>query len=89
MLGKSVLAISFHEKVDSLMSAVGLTEFCQDIENIDVEKLATQFAALNEHTEYFKLQVQRKTESYRRALDRQYEDIFAAATVHESGAGRS
>jgi len=87
MLGKPVVAISFHEKVDSLMSAVGLTEFCQDIENIDVEKLATQFAALNNHAEYFKLQVQRKTESYRRALDRQYEDIFGAATAHESAAG--
>lgn len=89
MLGKPVVAISFHEKVDSLMSAVGLTEFCQDIENIDLEKLTAQFAALKEHTEYLKLQVQQKTESYRRALDRQYEDIFGAATVHESAAGRS
>ena len=46
MLNKPVVAISFHEKVDSLMSALGLDAYCQDIENIDLERLTTQLAAL-------------------------------------------
>jgi len=61
MLGKPVVAISFHEKVDSLMSAVGLTEFCQDIENIDLDKLTKQFATLEKKAEIVNLQIQRNT----------------------------
>jgi polysaccharide pyruvyl transferase WcaK-like protein len=79
MLNKPVVAISFHEKVDALMSAVGLSEFCQDIENINLGKLTAQFAALEQNAERLKLQIQRKTEDYRRALDQQYEDILKAS----------
>jgi polysaccharide pyruvyl transferase WcaK-like protein len=82
MLGKLVVAISFHEKVDALMSDAGLMEYCQDIENIDFAKLTQQFAALKENAERLKLQIQRKTEDNRRALDQQYEDILKAYRVH-------
>jgi polysaccharide pyruvyl transferase WcaK-like protein len=83
MLGKPVVAISFHEKVDALMSAVGLTEFCQDIENIDLGKLTAQFAALEKNAERLNLQIQQNTEEYRKALDQQYKDILKASRVHE------
>ena len=76
MLNKPVVAISFHEKVDSLMSALGLDAYCQDIENIDLERLTTQLAALEANAEPLRLQIEQKTEIYRRALDRQYQIIF-------------
>src|SRR5207245_1354156 len=51
MLGKPALAISFHEKDDSLMTAVGLQEFCQDIANLNVSTLIEQFVRLEEYAD--------------------------------------
>lgn len=78
MLSKLVVAVSFHEKVDSLMSAMGLSEFCQDIEHIDIGKLDTQMTLLKKHADDITLRIQQKTEEYRRALDDQYDHIFSS-----------
>ena len=75
-LNKPVVAISFHEKVDSLMSGVGLSEFCQDIEHIDTNKLVAQFIALQQNAENLKSQIEQKAEAYQVALDEQYEQIL-------------
>jgi polysaccharide pyruvyl transferase WcaK-like protein len=73
MLGKPIIAISYHEKFQPLMTGVGLGEFCQDIEHIDVDELIGKVARLRENTPGIKLQIARETESYRIALDQQYE----------------
>ncbi len=80
LLGKPVLAISYHEKVDALMAGLGLENFCQDIENIDIDKLIEQFTVLEERAGILKQQIGQKAEAYRQALDDQYDHIFAAAT---------
>ena len=76
MLNKPVIAISFHEKVDSLMRAMGLTRYCHDIEHIDVDALTEQLTFVEEDIESIKCDLDRKTEVYRAALDEQYEAIF-------------
>jgi polysaccharide pyruvyl transferase WcaK-like protein len=76
LLGKPVVAISFHDKVDSLMNAMGLTQFCQDIEHVDVDKLIHQLTTLEENSEGIKREVSRQSELYRRALEDQYEALF-------------
>src|SRR5208283_5253625 len=76
MLGKPVLAISYHEKVDALMEEAGLAAFCQDIESIDVEKMIRQFATLEEQSNHIKQQLNRKAEACRVALDEQHNRIF-------------
>jgi polysaccharide pyruvyl transferase WcaK-like protein len=75
-LNKPVVAISFHEKVDSLMSGMGLSEFCQDIEHIDTKKLIGQFLALEQDAENLRSQIKQKAEAYQMALDKQYDHIF-------------
>lgn len=75
-LNKPVLAISFHEKVDSLMQAVGLGEFRQDINDINVDKMTEQFRTLEFSAVAVKAQVKEKAEAYRTALEQQYERIF-------------
>jgi polysaccharide pyruvyl transferase WcaK-like protein len=80
LLGKPVVAISYHEKVDALMAGLGLADFCQDIENIDVDNLIDQFTRVEECAGILKPQIARKAEAYRRALDDQYERIFAVAS---------
>jgi len=76
MLGKPALAISFHEKDDSLMTAVGLQEFCQDIANLDVSTLIEQFVRLEENADRLRQEIRLKTKGYRRELDKQYSHIF-------------
>ncbi len=76
LLGKPVVAISFHEKVDSLMNAMGLTQFCQDIEHVDVDKLIHQLTTLEKNSESIKREIGRQSEVYRRALEDQYEGLF-------------
>jgi len=70
------LAISFHEKDDSLMTAVGLQEFCQDIANLDVSTLIEQFVRLEENAECLRQEIRCKTKGYRKELDKQYSRIF-------------
>jgi polysaccharide pyruvyl transferase WcaK-like protein len=76
MLKKPVFAISYHEKFQPLMDGVGLGGFCQDIEHIDVDDLVVQVVKLVENGPSIKLQIERETESYRAALDKQYEQIL-------------
>lgn len=89
LLRKPVVAISFHEKVDSLMNAMGLTQFCQDIEHVDVDKLIDQLTTLEENSESIKRQLERKAEIYRRALEEQYEGLLSVVKIDEPFTGGS
>jgi polysaccharide pyruvyl transferase WcaK-like protein len=76
MLGKPVVAISYHEKFQALMNGVGLGGFCQDIEHIDVDDLIAKVVRLQENALGIRLQIARETENYRVALDEQYQRIL-------------
>jgi polysaccharide pyruvyl transferase WcaK-like protein len=82
MLRKPVVAISFHEKVDSLMSAMGFTRFCHDIEHVDVEQLIEQFNELDSTSDDIRRTLDRLSEIYRTALDHQYETILKSPPTH-------
>jgi hypothetical protein len=58
------------------MAQAGLAEFCQDIESIDVERMACQFASLEEQHAEITLRLQQQAEIYRAALDEQYGRVF-------------
>jgi len=79
MLNKPAISISYDTKNDSLMAAVGLAEYCQDIDHLDVHKLVEQFVTLEGKTEILKPHIQQKTEEYRGVLDEQYRSIFNGA----------
>jgi len=78
ILDKPVISISYHEKIDSLMAAIGLEEYCQHIEHLDVKRLIEQFLQLEKNAEKLRSHIKHKTEEYRRALDEQYISIFNA-----------
>lgn len=79
MLRRPVAAISYHEKFQPLMNAMGLGEFLQDIEHISVDDLAAKVDALLARAPDVKLQIARETKDYRIALDEQYERILDVA----------
>jgi polysaccharide pyruvyl transferase WcaK-like protein len=76
MLNKPVISLSHHNKFDSLMSGFGLGEYSLPIEDLDVERLIEQFIKLGRRGEELTSHIKRKTEEYRKDLDRQYSMIF-------------
>lgn len=76
MLDKPVLALSYHEKVESLMAGMGLAEYCHRIVDLDAQRLRERFAALEESAESLQGSIHQKTGEYRAALDEQYRLIF-------------
>jgi polysaccharide pyruvyl transferase WcaK-like protein len=76
LLGKPVIAITFHHKCVSLMSQMGLSEYCQDINCLDAERLIEQFCDVEHNWEKLKPVVKNKVEECRRALDEQYKCIL-------------
>jgi polysaccharide pyruvyl transferase WcaK-like protein len=78
MLGKPTLAVSYHEKVDALMAEAGQAAFCQDIESIDVERMAQQFTMLEEQSENIRRRLQHNADEFRAALDEQYSNLLCS-----------
>jgi polysaccharide pyruvyl transferase WcaK-like protein/glycosyltransferase involved in cell wall biosynthesis len=76
LLNKPVLAISFHHKCSSLMRQMGLSEYCQDINCLNADRLIEQFCNLERNAERLRSLIKQKTEEFRRALDDQYKLIF-------------
>ena len=77
LLGKPVIAISFHHKCSSLMRNMKLAEYCHDIHGMDVEKLIGQFRKLEENRDSIKRTIEQGVGEARAAVDEQYHLLFA------------
>lgn len=73
---KPVISIAFHHKCESLMSAVGLSEYCLNINDLKAEKLIERFCDLERNCDKIKSAIGEKAREFRAALDHQYEIIF-------------
>ena len=76
LLNKPVIAISFHHKCTSLMSEMGLAEYCHDINQMNAARLIEQFQDLEKNAERLRPLIRQKVEQARKALDEQYHVIF-------------
>ena len=76
LLSKPVIAISFHHKCSSLMSEMGLAEYCHDINQMNADTLIEQFQALVQHADEVARMIAQRVEEARSALDEQYETLF-------------
>jgi polysaccharide pyruvyl transferase WcaK-like protein len=76
VLNKPVIAISFHHKCASLMSDMGLTEYCHDINHMNAGRLIEQFQGAERNAEKLKPAIRQRVEQSRKALDEQYSLIF-------------
>ena len=72
MLNKPVVALSYHQKIASLMSGLGLAEYCHDIDEPGVEGLVERFTRLERNAGAARSLIERKAEEFRNALDEQY-----------------
>jgi polysaccharide pyruvyl transferase WcaK-like protein len=78
VLDRPVIAISFHHKCASLMSDMGLAEYCHDINHINAGRLIEQFQDLEKNAEKLKPVIRQRVEQSRKALDEQYKLILKA-----------
>lgn len=76
ILNKPVISISFHHKCVSLMDAMGLSEYCQDINYLGADRLIAQFCDLEKNASKLRSMISQKTEEFRTILDEQYNKIF-------------
>jgi polysaccharide pyruvyl transferase WcaK-like protein len=72
MLNKPVVCLSDHGKLESLMTEIGLTEYCLPLANLDFDNLIDTLVKLEKNSEQLKGYIKQKTEAYRRTLDEQY-----------------
>jgi polysaccharide pyruvyl transferase WcaK-like protein len=72
LLNKPAIAISFHHKCSSLMNQMGLSEYCQDIQKLNGEKLAAQFCQLEKNADILKQAIAARAAESRDALEVQY-----------------
>jgi polysaccharide pyruvyl transferase WcaK-like protein len=73
---KPVISISFHDKCESLMSAMGLSEYCLNINNLEADRLIEKFCQLKANSDIIKPSIGAKARVFREALDEQYRLIF-------------
>jgi polysaccharide pyruvyl transferase WcaK-like protein len=76
LLNKPVISISFHHKCASLMTEMGLGEYCHDINHMNAGRLIEQFQDVERNAEKLKPVIRQKVEQSRKALDEQYSLIF-------------
>jgi len=76
MLNKPVIALSYHEKIASLMAGMGMADYCQNVDELDVDVLVERFLELEKNAGIVKTAMERKVEHHRKALDEQYARIF-------------
>jgi polysaccharide pyruvyl transferase WcaK-like protein len=77
LLNKPVIAISFHHKSASLMSQMGLSEYCQDIGRLSLVRLIEQFSQLRQSSDGVKRTITEEVRACRAALDEQYAVIIS------------
>jgi polysaccharide pyruvyl transferase WcaK-like protein len=71
-----VLAISHHPKVATLMSDVGLSEYCVDIRNPDVVALTNTFTKMVHNRNRIRSTMAEKAACYKASLSTQFDKLF-------------
>ena len=78
LCSKPVIAVASHPKSESLMRSVGLSDYCLDVDGFSADELIGRFRRLEEDAEQLEPHVRVKAAQFRRAVDAQYELLFAA-----------
>ncbi|HEX5958959.1 MAG TPA: polysaccharide pyruvyl transferase family protein, partial [Hyphomicrobiaceae bacterium] len=74
-VGKPMISIGYARKNDVLLADMGLGDFCQHVERLDVEVLIDQFSRLVSNRAGYEQRIRAKVGEYRRRLSQQ-EDIL-------------
>jgi polysaccharide pyruvyl transferase WcaK-like protein len=76
-LGKPTISIGYAAKFDALMTDMGLSDYCQNIEQLDIDRLKDQFRRLLANGEVLARNIRAKTLQYQQHLREQDEHLAA------------
>jgi polysaccharide pyruvyl transferase WcaK-like protein len=76
LCNKPVISISFHHKCESLMSTMGLSAYCLDINDLKADRLIEKFCDLEANASKLKPLIREKVREFRKTLHEQYGFIF-------------
>ncbi|MBK8904174.1 MAG: polysaccharide pyruvyl transferase family protein [Anaerolineaceae bacterium] len=76
LVNKPVLAISYQEKIDDLMTEVGQKDHFEQIGKFEVDALKEKFSSLEANRTDIICQVAKRASEYKASLDEQYENVF-------------
>jgi polysaccharide pyruvyl transferase WcaK-like protein len=73
---KPVVSVSFHHKCDSLMAAMGMSDYCLNAGELKPDRLIETFRRLEANADALKHLIKAKSKRFRDALDQQYQLIL-------------
>jgi polysaccharide pyruvyl transferase WcaK-like protein len=76
LCNKPAISISFHHKCDSLMSAMGISEYSLDINELKADGMVEKFCDLETNAARIRPLIEARAKEFRQALDEQYKLIF-------------
>jgi polysaccharide pyruvyl transferase WcaK-like protein len=79
-MNKPVMAISFHQKCDSLMRRVNLTTYCHDIHQLRAPRLIERFQTLERDRDDVRHAIAQGVDQARLAVEEQYERLFGTTS---------
>jgi polysaccharide pyruvyl transferase WcaK-like protein len=82
LLAKPVIALSYHNKIDDLMQAVGHGHYCLDIKRFDDKSLERLFTLLVEEARNLRSTFRQTAGLYSGALKAQFDEVFDPKNLH-------
>jgi len=89
VLGKPVISLSYHRKMDFAMQAVGQDLFCADIEHFSVDWLIDAFRSLAEESGKTNPRAAAVVEKFAATLSRQFDELFMPENASIAATPRS
>jgi polysaccharide pyruvyl transferase WcaK-like protein len=77
ILNKPVIALTHHPKVSTLMSDIGMQEYCLDIRTVDAKRLIDTFRSLIANAPAIKKRMEATRSAYQSRLASQFDRLFA------------
>jgi polysaccharide pyruvyl transferase WcaK-like protein len=84
LLNVPVLAINHHPKVMAQMNDLGLSEFCINLEDCNLDVMAERFNSLVDNRDAVRLRMVQKLADYRRQLSSQFDELFPPETQRKT-----
>jgi polysaccharide pyruvyl transferase WcaK-like protein len=73
---KPVVSISFHHKCDSLMAAMGMSDYCLNSGDLEADKMIETFCRLEANADALKALIKERIKRFRDDLDQQYQLVL-------------
>jgi polysaccharide pyruvyl transferase WcaK-like protein len=77
LLGKPTISVSYEAKNEALMQQVGLRDYCQTLDGLDLERLKTQFLEMERNADVLRSLMAAQVRANREHLEEQYRLVVA------------